>query len=108
LPLVFVLFLMSIIIPISWRYSFKRLKLSPRQDPRMTFQADKTSFARQIHGMGDLTWLWSATHGIADNRQVVLISVKTGTFLFIPRPAIADDQLARLKEFVRMSRQKQC
>jgi hypothetical protein len=104
LPLFFLLFLLSMILPISWRFGFRRLQLSSRQDPKMTFQADRTSFARQVQGMGDLTWLWSATHSIADNQKIVLISVRRGSFLFIPRHVVSDDQLDRLKEFLRVNR----
>jgi hypothetical protein len=100
LPLVFMFLFLSSILWISWRFSFSQLKSVRGQGPQMIFQADGTSFARQIQGMGELTWLWSATHRITENKKVVLISVRKGAYLFIPRRVVSDPQLARLKSFL--------
>lgn len=108
LPLVFLSLLMSSIFRITWRYSFNSLKLLPNQDPQMTFQAGTTSFARKIEGMGELTWLWSATQGVSQNAKVVIIAVRKGHYLFIPRRVISDAQLARLKQFLAENRQVKC
>ena len=101
LPMVLLLTFLSSLLWVSWRFSFNQLKSAHKQDPQMTFQADRVSFSRQIHGMGDLTWLWAATHRISDNSRIVLISVRRGSYLFIPRRAVSDTQLTRLKELLR-------
>ena len=108
IPLIFLFFLMPSIIWISWRYSYKRLKLSPSQAPQMTFEADKTSFARQIHMMGDLTWLWSATHSISQNKTVVIIAARKGAYIIIPRRVVTDLQIARLKDLLRENKEPSC
>jgi ABC-type nickel/cobalt efflux system permease component RcnA len=100
LPIVFLLIFLSGLLWVGWRFSFNQLKATHGQDPQMTFQADKDSFSRQIHGMGDLNWLWSATHRILDNKKVIVISVRRGSYLFIPRRSVSDAQLQRLKQFL--------
>jgi hypothetical protein len=100
LPLLFLLAFLSSLLWASWRFSFNQLKSVPGSDPQMTFQADKDSYSRQIHGMGDINWLWSATHRIIDNHKVVVISVRRGSYLFIPRRSMSDAQLLRLKQFL--------
>jgi hypothetical protein len=108
IPLIFLFFLMPSTIWISWRYSYKRLKLTPSQPPQMTFQSDKNSFARQIHMMGDLTWLWSATHSIAQNKRVVIIAARKGAFIILPRRVVTDLQIARLKDLLRENKGPSC
>ena len=100
LPIIFLLFLIPSIVWLSWRTSFKRLRLPSDQDPQMTFQADRNSFARRIHNMGDLTWLWSATQGIYESKDVVLIAARKGAFVIIPRQSISDAQVARLRQLL--------
>ena len=108
LPMVLLLMFLSSLLWASWRFSFNQLKSAHGQDPQMTFQADRVSYSRQIHGMGDLTWLWSATHSISDNPRIVLITVRRGHFLFIPRRVVSDPQLARLKELLRENKRNRC
>jgi hypothetical protein len=100
MPLGLMLLFLSSLLWIAWRFSFNQLRSTHGQDPQMAFQADKTSYSRQIKGMGDLTWLWSATHSISDNARIVLITVRRGHFLFVPRHAVSDAQLQRLKQFL--------
>jgi hypothetical protein len=104
LPTIFWLLFLSSILTVGWRFSFNQLRPSGGRNPQMTFQADETSFVREIHGMGDMTWLWSATHGISSNKRTVLISVRRGAYLYIPRCAVTDEQLEMLKEFWRKNR----
>jgi len=108
LPLIFLFSLMPSIIWISRRYSYNQLKISRSQPPQMTFQADGISFARQIHKMGDMTWLWSATHSITQNDKVLVIAVRRGAFIYIPRNVITDLQITRLKEMLRENKGPSC
>jgi hypothetical protein len=108
LPLIFLLSLMPSVIWISWRYSYNRLRLSSLQSPLMTFQADKTSFARHIHQMGNLTWLWSASNSIVQNNRVVLIAARKGCFIIIPRRVVTDPQIARLNELLKENKRPSC
>jgi hypothetical protein len=50
--------------------------------------------------MGETTWLWSATDKISHNEKVVLVSARRGAFVIIPRSAISDAQLSRLRDLL--------
>jgi DNA-binding helix-hairpin-helix protein with protein kinase domain len=104
LPLPFLLLLMPAAIWIGWWTSYKRYKQKPSVDPQMRFQADRTSFVREVQGMGELTWLWAATHGIVKNKKVVLVVARKGAFVIIPRRAISDEQIALLEEMWQQGR----
>jgi ABC-type nickel/cobalt efflux system permease component RcnA len=108
LPIIVLVCIIPATIWVSWRIGFRRLKIDPAIDPHMTFQADGTSFARQIQKMGDVTWLWSATHSIAQNKKVVLISVRKGCFIVLPRRVVSDAQLAELKSCLAQAKVSQC
>jgi len=98
-PLFILLSLMPVIISWGWRIAFNRLRLNKSQLPQMTFKATSQEFSRQIHGMGELTWLWSATHSFVQNKKIVLISVRKNCFIVIPRQFLTEDQINRLNEF---------
>ena len=100
LPLILLISVIPASVWLGWRYSFRRLKINPKVDPEMTFQANESSFGRQIHKMGELTWLWSATHSVSEDKKVVVISVRRGCFIVLPRRVLTDGQILRLKELL--------
>jgi membrane protein implicated in regulation of membrane protease activity len=104
LPVILLCAFLSVFYFFTWRTAFKRLKRDPKLDPQMTFQADETSFVRVIEGMGEVTWLWSATDKISHNKEVVLVSASKGAFVIIPRAAITDSQLSRLRELLQQNK----
>jgi hypothetical protein len=70
----------------------------------MIFQSNQQAFSRQIQGMGELTWFWSKTSGFSQNKKVVLILVRKGAFIVLPRRAVSDNQLVQLKQAFDQSR----
>jgi membrane protein implicated in regulation of membrane protease activity len=104
IPVILLCVFLSVFYFYSWRSAFKRLQRDPKQDPQMTFQADDTSFVRAIENMGETTWLWSATDKISHNKKVVLVSARRGAFVIIPRSAISDAQLSRLRDLLQQNK----
>ncbi len=97
LPVPVLLFSIPLVLTFNWRGSYRRLKVSKTSEPQLSFTANQQEFARQIHGMGELTWLWSATQGFAQNKKAVVIVVRKGAFIIIPRRALTEAQIERLR-----------
>jgi hypothetical protein len=108
LPLLFLVLLLPTIMWISGWYGFRRLKLLPNEDPVMTFQANGASFSRRIDKMGEITWLWSATHRVMQDKRMVVIAVRKGCFIYIPRHAITDADVSKLERFLLEAKQPRC
>ena len=104
IPIIVLCALMPVIYLYLWRTAFKRLQRDPKKNPQMTFQVDETQFGRSIEDMGETTWLWAATHSISQNKKVVLVSAHRGCFVIIPRRAISDLQVSRLRELLRQNK----
>lgn len=97
LPVPFMFLAIPLILTFNWRVGYRHLKLSKTSEPQLTFAANQQAFTRQIHGMGELTWHWSATRGFAQNKRAVLIVVRKGAFIIIPRRALTASQIERLR-----------
>jgi hypothetical protein len=97
LPVTILLFIIPLTLTWTWRRSYNRLKVAKDDQPKLSFAANGQEFVRQIHGMGELTWLWSATKGFAENKKVVLIAARKGAFIIIPRRALSETQIERLR-----------
>jgi hypothetical protein len=97
LPVPLLLLSIPLFMTFNWRGGYRRLKVSKTSEPQMSFTANQREFARQIHGMGELTWFWSATKGFAQNKKAVLIVVRKGAFIIIPRRALTEAQIERLR-----------
>jgi len=104
LPVVIPLWLIPISVWLTWRYGFRRFKNGESNEPQMSFQADRSSFVRHIKGMGELTWLWSATLGVYKNSRVVLVMARRGSFIIIPRRAISDAEISLLEDMWQQGR----
>lgn len=97
LPFPLLLFGIPLILTFNWRASYRRLKMPGSEAPQLSFAANRLEFTRKIYAMGELTWLWSASQGFAHNKKAVVIVVRKGAFIIIPRRALTDSQMERLR-----------
>jgi len=97
LPVPLLLFSIPLILTFNWRAAYRRLKMPGSDAPQLSFAANGQEFVRKIHGMGELTWLWSATQGFAQNKKAVVIVTRKGAFIIIPRRALTETQVERLQ-----------
>ena len=103
LPLVLLVDLVPLINRWQQRTSFNRLRVSKSSDPNLRFTANDKEFSREVIGMGELKWRWSATQGISHNKTIVVISVSKGCFIFIPRRVLTDTELTQFQQMQQLA-----